>query len=78
MKMQEIRDMGKKLGIKAFGKSKAQLIHEIQLAEGNFDCFGTAGDYCDQFSCCFRSLCLKEDQPARRTNRRVAAADSGL
>jgi hypothetical protein len=61
MKMQEIRKMAKAHGIKCFGKTKADLIREIQRAEGNFDCFGTAQDYCDQWECCFRSLCVNSD-----------------
>lgn len=31
-----------------------ELIMEIQRMEGNFPCFGTAVDYCDQWKCCFR------------------------
>ncbi len=58
MKMQEIRALSKKYGINSFGKTKVELIREIQRAEGNFDCIGTAVDYCDQSSCSFRSLCL--------------------
>jgi hypothetical protein len=61
MKIQEINSMAKRLGIKPFGKTKTNLIREIQRAEGNFDCFGTATHYCDQLLCCFRSLCLKSD-----------------
>ena len=66
MKMQEVRSLAKKQGINSFGKSKKDLILEIQRAEGNFDCFGSAIDYCDQKSCCFRPLCLDD----RRTTRR--------
>ena len=58
MKIQEIRLMAKRYGINSFGKSKEKLIREIQLAEGSFDCFGTAEDFCDQNECCFRSICL--------------------
>jgi hypothetical protein len=58
MKMHDIRTIGKKYGINSFGKSKEELIREIQRAEGNFDCFGTAQDYCDQMECLFRTLCL--------------------
>lgn len=59
MKMQEIRQKAKELGLKdTFGLTKADLIKKIQRAEGNFDCFGTAKDYCDQFQCCFREDCL--------------------
>lgn len=59
MKMNEVRTMAKKRGIPSSRKTKVELIRKIQLAEGNFDCFGTANGYCDQFQCCFRSLCLK-------------------
>lgn len=59
MKMQEVRQKAKELGLKdTFGLTKAELIKKIQRAEGNFDCFGTAKDYCDQFQCCFREDCL--------------------
>ncbi len=66
MKMQEIRVKAKALGINSFGKKKAELIREIQRAEGNFDCFGTARGYCDQMDCCFRDLCLAEGDEKRR------------
>jgi hypothetical protein len=39
------------------------LIRQIQRAEGNFDCFGAAKDYCNQFQCCFREDCLKPSVP---------------
>jgi hypothetical protein len=29
-----------------------------QIAEGNFGCFATATDFCDQIRCCYRQLCL--------------------
>jgi hypothetical protein len=56
--MQEVRLRAKRLGINSFGKKKADLIREIQRAEGNFDCFGTAEGYCDQFACVFRKACV--------------------
>jgi hypothetical protein len=60
MKMQEVRGKAKALGLKkTFGLSKLELIRQIQRAEGNFDCFGTAKDFCDQVQCCFREDCLK-------------------
>jgi len=60
MKMNELKRMAKGLGIESFGKNKAELIKQIQRQEGNFDCFGSATDYCDQFDCLFRSSCLPE------------------
>ena len=64
MKMQEVRERVKALGLKnTFGLSKTELIRRIQKTEGNFDCFGTAKDYCDQDQCCFREDCLKPSVP---------------
>lgn len=62
MKMNEIRALAKSLGINSFGKSKVELIKEIQRKQGNFDCFGTAMDYCDQLECIFRASCLSDKQ----------------
>jgi hypothetical protein len=58
MRMDEIRLRAKGLGIKTKAIKKADLIRQIQKGEGNFDCFGTAKDYCDQWNCCFREDCL--------------------
>ncbi len=58
MKMREIKEKAKALGIKTRAIKKADLIRQIQRAGGNFDCFGTAKDYCDQWDCCFREDCL--------------------
>lgn len=59
MNMNEVRAKAKTLGIKAKNPKKADLIRMIQAAEGNFDCFGTAEDYCDQEQCSFKSDCVK-------------------
>ncbi|MBU1195067.1 MAG: SAP domain-containing protein [Proteobacteria bacterium] len=58
MNMKQIQQMASDRGIKIARKKKADLIREIQQTEGNFACFGTAGDYCDQFACLFRDMCL--------------------
>lgn len=36
----------------------APIYRKRQLAEGNFDCFGKALDYCDQRACKYREVCL--------------------
>ncbi|NOX25567.1 MAG: SAP domain-containing protein [Deltaproteobacteria bacterium] len=59
MKLNEIKKISKGMGIKAGKLRKADLIRKIQETEGNFMCFQTAGDYCDQENCCWRSDCLK-------------------
>jgi hypothetical protein len=62
MKMNEVRTMAKSLGLNSFGKTKAVLIREIQRKEGNFDCYGTALNYCDQLDCLFHDSCLSEKE----------------
>ena len=59
MKVKELQKMAKELGVKPAGLRKGELIKSIQRTEGNFDCFGTAMDYCDQVDCLFREDCLK-------------------
>ncbi len=33
-------------------------VRRKQLREGNFDCFGRSGCYCDQHTCKYREVCL--------------------
>ncbi|MDH3851458.1 MAG: Rho termination factor N-terminal domain-containing protein [Deltaproteobacteria bacterium] len=58
MTVKELQKMAKGLGIKAGGLRKNELIREIQKKEGNFDCFATATEYCDQVDCLYRDDCL--------------------
>ena len=58
MTVKELQKMAKAMGIKTSGLKKADMIKQIQRTEGNFDCFGTAADYCDQMNCLFREDCL--------------------
>ena len=58
MNITQVREKAKSLGIKAGKIQKAELIRQIQVSEGNFPCFGTAKDYCDQTDCAFREDCL--------------------
>lgn len=59
MKMAEIKKMAKNLGLKVSPElKKPEIIKLIQWKEGNFVCFGTAHDYCDQENCLFRNDCL--------------------
>jgi hypothetical protein len=57
--MYEIRVIAKNMGIEPKKKNKADLIKTIQIKEENTPCFKTAGIYCDQADCCWRSDCLK-------------------
>lgn len=58
MTVKKLQKMAKELGVKTGGLRKAEMNREIQRAEGNFDCFGTATDYCDQLGCLYREDCL--------------------
>lgn len=41
--------------------NRTELIRKIQLSEGNFDCYATAGrGECDQSECLWRKDCLLE------------------
>lgn len=59
MQMQEIRGLAKNLGIKTSRMSKAGLIQQIQLNEGNFNCFASAvNGECDQSQCTWLNDCF--------------------
>ena len=59
MQMQEIRNMAKLLGVKTSRLSKVELVRQIQIAEGNFECFATALDgSCDRQDCIWRDDCF--------------------
>ncbi len=38
------------------------MIHKKQLKEGNFDCFGKAGAYCDQSTCKYKQWCIRMEE----------------
>jgi hypothetical protein len=60
MKVAEVRELARQHGLKTTRKTKTNMIKQIQLAEGNFDCFSTATNgYCNQDSCLWRPDCFK-------------------
>jgi len=59
MNMQQIRTRAKDFGIKTSHMTKEKLIQSIQLSEGNFSCFASAGNgECDQSQCLWREDCF--------------------
>ena len=50
----------KDLGLKKNFLDVTNLIRSIQRAEGNPDCFGRAGGYCDQLDCAWRPHCIEK------------------
>jgi hypothetical protein len=60
MRIAEIERKAKDLGIRDTWRfSKKELIKNIQRKEGNFDCFGSANNSCNQTVCCWRPDCIK-------------------
>jgi len=58
MKMDELRAIAARMGIKAGKMRKAELIRRIQEEEGNEACFGTGvADRCGQQECLWREDC---------------------
>ena len=65
MNMKTIRHLAKTLKVDTSQLSKTDLIRKIQLAEGNFDCYGSASNgECDQLNCAWRDDCLSESMAA--------------
>ena len=60
MKIQAIRAIAKKIGVKVRSQDKIELIRSIQRAEGNNDCFAMSYVHeCNQDNCLWRDDCLK-------------------
>ena len=59
MKMAEIREKAKALGITSGKMKKTELIHAIQRAENCTPCFGRSNGECQYSDCCFMRDCFK-------------------
>ena len=59
MNMTEIRKKALLLNMDPGKMKKADLIHAIQAAEGNQQCYGHSHGSCPYTGCCFRSDCLR-------------------
>ena len=67
MNLQEVKRIAKTIGVKPGKLSKTNLIKNIQLIEGNFDCFSSAtSGECDQTGCIWKADCF--DSAKRKTN----------
>ncbi len=54
----ELKKKAKSLGISNLKLSKDDLVRTIQTTEGNYPCFKTAENHCDQSNCLWRDDCL--------------------
>jgi len=60
MKIQDIREIARKHGVKAGKLDKIELTRAIQKAEGNNACFATPSvRECNQMNCLWREDCMK-------------------
>ncbi len=59
VKLSDIKQKAKNLGIDPGQMKKPELIHAIQRAEGYNPCFGNSNGQCQYTDCCFRQDCLK-------------------
>ena len=59
MTMEALRQKAVSLGVSPGKFTKTDLIHAIQIAEGNTPCFGFSIEACPYTDCCFRADCLK-------------------
>ncbi len=58
MKLKDIKEKAKSMGVDVKKiKSKEELIHAIQRAEGYQECFKSRTE-CDQFGCLWRKDCI--------------------
>jgi hypothetical protein len=61
MKLDEIKKIAARSGIKSGTMKKMEIIRAIQRAENNFDCYGTARiESCNELDCLWRTDCLRE------------------
>jgi len=70
MKMDTLKIKAKAMGLKTSGMTKTDIIRAIQQSEGNFPCYGTARDYCDQWACAWREDCLPHTSGRTRSRAR--------
>lgn len=60
MNIETVKQIARSRGIKVSKKKKDELIHDMQVTEGNQPCFGTEWvSSCGQMECLWREDCLK-------------------
>lgn len=59
MKMMDIKQKARELGLTPGKMKKVELVRAIQLAEGNTPCYGTSDGNCPFTDCCFIADCHK-------------------
>jgi len=58
MRFQDIRKMAKSMDVNTYGMKKMDVIHAIQGAENNIECYGTERvESCNEHECLWKSDC---------------------
>jgi hypothetical protein len=66
MRLEEIQNMARGMGIRSLKMKKAHLIRAIQRAENNIECYGTRRvDNCQEIACLWKSDCLSLNNKGR-------------
>ena len=60
MKLPEVKEKAKSMGIRIGKLNKSELIREIQRQERNTACFGVGITECEQIQCLWRSDCFPD------------------
>jgi hypothetical protein len=58
VKLPEVKEIAREMGIRLGKMNKTELIHAIQVQENNTPCYGKAGENCDQVKCSWREDCV--------------------
>ncbi|XOF34770.1 MAG: Rho termination factor N-terminal domain-containing protein [Candidatus Electrothrix sp. YB6] len=58
MNIKDVKKKASEMDIDAGKMNKIDLIHAIQIEEGNFPCFQSDNVACEQVDCCWRGDCL--------------------
>ena len=67
MDLNQIKQKAIQMGLPVHRKKKYDLIHDIQRAENNIECFGTPRvDYCNEGTCMWRADCVSFNQVLKR------------
>ena len=59
MRVQEIREIAKDIGIGTYRMKKTDIVRTIQREENNIECYGTERvDICQEEACLWKSDCM--------------------
>ena len=75
LNINEINEKASSLGIKTGNLPLAQIVRDIQLAEGHKVCFGRSGSECSETDCCFMDHCLDTESTGNDQGKEIVEQD---